>query len=100
MAPLHILIVDDEQVVCETLSDYLCDLGHQVTVAHCGTTALRTLSEHEFDLALVDLRMPGMDGMALLERFQQVLPAVLHRLMEADFYLRGSDANEPYRLAV
>ena len=74
MVPLHTLVVDDEEIVCRTLGDYLRDSGHQVTIAHDGTAALATVAEHEFDLALVDLHMPGMDGMSLLDRFRQVLP--------------------------
>jgi DNA-binding NtrC family response regulator len=71
---LHILLVDDEKVVHQTLCSYLEDLGHKVISAYDGYTALEILKQHPFHLALVDIRMPGMDGMTLLEKIPEVRP--------------------------
>ena len=72
--PLHILLVDDEEVILETLSDYLRDAGHRVEEARNGSAALQAIEKVEYDLALVDLRMPGMDGLALLAKIQELHP--------------------------
>jgi DNA-binding NtrC family response regulator len=71
---LHILLVDDEEVVHQTLCDYLHDLGHVVEGAHEGHTALKMLKDNYFDLALVDIRMPGIDGMSILEKIPEIRP--------------------------
>jgi len=71
---LDILIVDDEQVVHETLGDYLTDLGHRVAHASDGQAGLASIQETEFDVALVDIRMPRLDGMALIDKAQAICP--------------------------
>jgi two-component system response regulator AtoC len=71
---LHILIVDDEDIVHTTIGDYLRDVGHQVEGAHDGMKALELLNAHDYDLALVDIRMPRMDGITLLGEIQQIHP--------------------------
>jgi len=86
---LHILLVDDEEVVHQTLSDYLQDMGHVVNGVRDGYTAMNVIKEGDYDLALVDIRMPGIDGMSLLEKIPEVrpdLPVVLitgHGSMES-----------------
>jgi DNA-binding NtrC family response regulator len=68
----HILIVDDEVDTCENLSDIFTDLGYLVDTAHNGLAALKLVAERRYDLALLDLRMPGMDGLELYRRIRQV----------------------------
>jgi CheY-like chemotaxis protein/two-component sensor histidine kinase len=67
-APLRVLIVDDEQPIRWAVATYLKRRGHQVDEAAEGHDALRLLSEREYDVVLSDLRMPGLNGEALLER--------------------------------
>ncbi len=71
---LNILLVDDEEVVHQTLNGYLKDLGHVVEGVRDGLLALNLIQEKDFDLALVDIRMPGLDGMTLLEKIPEVRP--------------------------
>lgn len=71
---LHILIVDDEDIVHTTIGDYLRDVGHQVESARDGVKALELLNARDYDLALVDIRMPRMDGIALLGEIQKIRP--------------------------
>jgi DNA-binding NtrC family response regulator len=71
-----ILIVDDEFAMRDSLSSWFRDDGHEVVAAESGEQALRCLQERSFDVALVDIRMPGMDGMELLERIQRVDPRI------------------------
>jgi DNA-binding NtrC family response regulator len=70
----RILIVDDEEIVRESLSDWLQKDGFAVETAADGPTAVERLSEGEWAIALVDLKMPGMDGLQVLETAKQRLP--------------------------
>ena len=61
-----ILIVDDDDALRQALATTLADLGHAVAEAADGEAALAWLSRRRADAVLLDLRMPGMDGMAVL----------------------------------
>ncbi len=63
-----ILIVDDDEALRRALATALTDLGHQAAEASDGEAALAWLSRHHADAMLLDLRMPGMDGMEVLRR--------------------------------
>lgn len=71
---LHILIVDDEEIIIRVLTDYLEDLGHSIISAQDGLAALDLLQQHIFYLVLIDIRMPGMDGISLLEKIKEIQP--------------------------
>ena len=71
-AQARILIVDDEQDTCENLSDILTDLGYEVDTANDGFAALELVQQRPYDVALLDLRMPGMDGLELYRRMRKV----------------------------
>ncbi|MDQ1747721.1 MAG: two-component system, NtrC family, response regulator AtoC [Frankiaceae bacterium] len=63
---LHLLLVDDEPGMLETLSDILTSAGYDVTAVNNGDTALEHLLRGGYDLVLMDVRMPGRDGVAVL----------------------------------
>ena len=69
MHPL-ILVVDDEQDTCANLQDILTDLGYTVDTANDGLSALELVAQHPYDIALLDLKMPGMDGVELYRRIR------------------------------
>jgi len=71
---LHILLVDDEQIVHQTLGPYLLDSGHQVDDAFEGSKALKLLETNDYDLALLDIKMPGINGLAVLSRIGEIRP--------------------------
>lgn len=67
----HVLIVDDLATIRLMLARQVRDLGHQVTLVGDGRAALGLLQEQSFDLVLLDMMMPGMDGYAVLEQIKQ-----------------------------
>ena len=67
----HILIIDDDPGLREGLAETLGDLGHTTTEAADGAAGLRWLNQQAFDAVLLDLRMPGMDGMTVLARIRE-----------------------------
>lgn len=71
-APPRLLVVDDEVDTCANLSDILTDLGYQVDVAYDGHSALELVKQNTYDVALLDLKMPGMDGLELYRRIKQL----------------------------
>jgi two-component system NtrC family response regulator len=79
----RILIVDDEASARHALSEILTDEGYQVKMAADGFRAIAAAQEFLPDLVLTDLKMPGMDGMALLGRLQEVHPEAAVVLMTA-----------------
>jgi DNA-binding NtrC family response regulator len=74
ISPLNILLADDEDIIHETIGGYLTESGHSVNDVFDGHAALRAIKEDEYDLALVDLQMPGMDGMSLLAKVREMRP--------------------------
>lgn len=67
-----ILVVDDEVDTCRNLSDILTDLGYRVETAHDGLAALELVRQKPFDVALLDLKMPGMDGLTLYREIKKL----------------------------
>ena len=70
----RILVVDDEENMRETLSEFLRMLGYEVDVASDGSSGIEQLGRQEYDLVLTDLKMPGMDGIALTEWMRETHP--------------------------
>ena len=69
--PTRLLVVDDDLDTCANLSDILSDIGYEVQTALNAATALRALDEHSFDIVLLDLKMPGMDGLQLYRELKR-----------------------------
>src|ERR1700712_1115008 len=72
----RILIVDDESSIRLTLSALLTRAGYVVTSAEGGAEAVVVLEQQAFDLLLVDLKMPGMDGMQVVAAARQRQPDI------------------------
>jgi len=72
----RILIVDDEQSVREVLSEYFMEQGYSVESAGGGEEALAIVQRSTPDLVLLDVRMPGMDGVETLRRIRNAAPDV------------------------
>jgi DNA-binding NtrC family response regulator len=69
-----ILVIDDEKLIRWTMNDVLQREGYHVITAECGETGLQLVEGERPDLILLDLRLPGMDGMEVLERAKQIAP--------------------------
>lgn len=74
---IRILIVDDEEAMRESLAAWLNKAGYEVGVAAGGQEALDILGRDAYDLLLVDIKMPGMDGLELLEHIKTDHPDIL-----------------------
>ena len=80
---MNILVVDDELGLRHTLTLILQAEGHEVRSASDGASALERLAEAPADLIVSDVRMPGLDGLAFLERYQQMGGTALVLMMSA-----------------
>ncbi len=70
----RILVVDDELVVRDSLKEWLEDEGFRVDTAESGTETLDKLREEAFNLVLLDIKMPGIDGVEVLKRTKEMRP--------------------------
>ncbi len=72
----RILIVDDEKIGVDPLQKYFSNEGYFVDTAASGEDGLKKANEHNYDLILTDLRMPGIDGLKMLEEIKKKNPKV------------------------
>ncbi len=70
----RVLIVDDDQALAETLSDGLVDRGYDAVAVASSRQAVRTLETDDVDALVTDLRMPGVDGLGLLQLSRRIAP--------------------------
>jgi two-component system response regulator HydG len=86
-----VLIVDDEADACENLRDILVDLGYRVGIARNGSEAVEQVVRTNYDIALLDLKMPGMDGVAVYRQIKRLRPETVAIVVSA---FSGSDLAE------
>ncbi|MCJ7769896.1 MAG: response regulator, partial [Dehalococcoidales bacterium] len=63
-----LLIVEDDATMCEFLTDYLSLGRYEVTAVNNGNKAIKALRNHKFDVAIVDLKLPGKSGIEVIEK--------------------------------
>jgi CheY-like chemotaxis protein len=68
----HILVVDDDEHICGTLSAILLEEGHEIQSAANGALALTLLQQTTFDLILLDMNMPTMNGWQFLAAYSSL----------------------------
>jgi two-component system, NtrC family, response regulator HydG len=90
-----ILVVDDDRDTCRNLLDILTDLGYTVETAFDGQSALALVKQTPFDVALLDFKMPGMDGLALYREIKRLSPATVAIMISA--YVSGMTSDEARR---
>jgi DNA-binding NtrC family response regulator len=81
--PLDILVVDDDQATRLSLSYALTDAGHKVTEAQDGEEAIALVAERIFDVAILDVRLPKVDGLTIFRRLRTKSPSTSVILMTA-----------------
>jgi DNA-binding NtrC family response regulator len=108
--PIKILLVDDEEDFVEMLSLRLEAVGEKVTPAYSGKECLQVLEDQDIDVVILDVKMPGMDGMETLQEIKRRFPPVEVLLMTGhgtmdsavegqdlgafDYLLKPADFNE------
>jgi two-component system, OmpR family, response regulator len=67
----HILVVDDQKEICEVVQQYLSSEGYRVTAANDGAGMRRVMAQEEIDLVILDLMLPGEDGLTLARALRE-----------------------------
>ena len=94
----RLLVVDDEKHICELYKSELEDEGYRVTVANSGSEALSAVERNPPDIIILDIQMPGMDGIETLEKLigrDKGIPVILNTAYShyrEDFTTWGADA--------
>jgi len=79
----RLLVVDDDTNFCNTLSKILDKKGYETKCANSGPGAIELVKRNEFDVVLMDIKMPVMDGVAAYKEFKKVKPGIKVILMTA-----------------
>jgi CheY-like chemotaxis protein len=80
---IHVLIVDDNLGMLETLKDILNEMNFKIAVADNGFKAIEMVQDGWFDAILMDIQMPGINGIETLKRIKCILPSAKIILMTA-----------------
>lgn len=92
MKPIRVLLVDDELELISTLAERLGLRGFEVQWAETGADALQKARDQYFDVAVLDLKMPGVGGLALKEKLQEKYPEMKF------IFLTGYGSEEEFRV--
>src|SRR5262245_40931655 len=87
-----ILVVDDDVDTCRNLSDILTDLGYRVDTAPDGPSALELVRRNAYDVALLDYKLPGMDGLTLYREIKKLRAGTVAIVVTA--YAGGTTTEE------
>jgi two-component system OmpR family response regulator len=91
---MHLLVAEDNPALAEFMAFNLRRAGHDVTVADEGYAALRLTEEHDFDLLILDIVMPGLDGDIVARKARERRPS-LPVLYVTGSYGAGRVGEEP-----
>lgn len=83
-----ILVVDDDVDITSNVRDILTEFGYRTDVAHDGASALKLVRKKTYDVALLDFKMPDMDGATLFEKIREIQPSLVAIMVTA---YAGSD---------
>jgi two-component system NtrC family response regulator len=71
MKTLNILVIDDERVICDACRLVLAEKGHSVDLCLTGNTGLLAIERGKYDLILLDVKLPDVDGMRILKSVRE-----------------------------
>ena len=86
-----ILVVDDDDDIRSNVRDILEDLGYRTDTAHDGPSALHLVEQNTYDVALLDFKMPGMDGATLYAEMKKLRPEIVAIMVTAYAGSNGVD---------
>ena len=69
--PQRLLVVDDDRALARTIKNYLEDAGYEVDIAADAGSARKQLAQHSYDMAIIDLGLPGEDGLSLTRSLRE-----------------------------
>ena len=78
-----ILVVDDEPIVCLSLANWLEEENYRPKAVEDGASAIAAVREENWDIVLLDLKMPGMDGLEVLRNIKSIAPQTTVIMMTA-----------------
>lgn len=90
MPDMRILIADDEESMRWVLSKALKSKGFSVDLAHDGRQALELIKDNSYDLAILDIKMPGINGLDLLEKVRELKKDLLVVIMTAEASMKNA----------
>ncbi|MFZ1956072.1 MAG: response regulator [Desulfobacterales bacterium] len=76
MTTIRILVIDDEPVICDGCRMILSEKGYHVDSCPTGSTGLRSIETDPYDVILLDMKLPDIDGMEILRHLRAKRPAV------------------------
>lgn len=77
----YILLADDDRAVCENLNDILTDYGYEVAMACSGFDAISEVKNRKFDILLLDLKMPQINGLEVYRKIKDMQPGLVTIIM-------------------
>jgi DNA-binding NtrC family response regulator len=76
MNALKVLVIDNEDVICDACDLVLTEKGHKVDFCKTGKSGLIAVTRTEYDLVLLDIKLPDMDGMNILRMLKENMPGL------------------------
>ena len=76
MKPLRILVIDDEPVICDACHLVLTEKGYTVEMRMTGTAGLMAIEQGAFDVLLLDIKLPDLDGLEILKTLTKQRPGL------------------------
>jgi DNA-binding NtrC family response regulator len=89
---MQVLIIDDEASIRNSMGEFFEDFGIEVTAVDSAEAALAALRNQRFDVAVVDIRLPGIDGDALVLKAHDIVPTLRFIIHTGSVEYRLSDA--------
>ncbi len=88
---IRVLVIDDEPAICSSLSAFLEDYGFQASTAESAEEALELMKSNEYNVCIVDMRLPGMSGEDLIIQARERYPEQRHIIYTGSISYNLSD---------